>query len=283
MSREKGAVIARNFLFPSLRKDEEEGEKSEEETEISGNDLFVSLKSEERKEKVFYIMKIVLKEAIKCTFSLMNKKDKQSGIKIPPNQIPPNLLQEKQVPTSSNESTKRTREEKTSAKSSKPQPKKPKVGADLNPTQARDTRVVEENRSFVEIAFEMPNIFKPKPPPPDCTFSAFNYFHCRFVTPIANRKAIDLRAQAEREAYRHLDDNLATFIICYMLPYYTEMPPAAKQFAKHCSVHLRNQLRRDPRLLPEQIDALVAKFCNILTEYYTSHIVRPAADRQLRP
>uniref|UniRef100_A0A915LCG1 Uncharacterized protein n=1 Tax=Romanomermis culicivorax TaxID=13658 RepID=A0A915LCG1_ROMCU len=43
----------------------------------------------------------------------------------------------------------------------------------------------------------MPNIFKPKPPPLDCNFSAFNYFRRRFVTPIANRDAIDLRAQAE--------------------------------------------------------------------------------------
>uniref|UniRef100_A0A915JLE0 Uncharacterized protein n=1 Tax=Romanomermis culicivorax TaxID=13658 RepID=A0A915JLE0_ROMCU len=68
-----------------------------------------------------------------------------------------------------------------------------------------------------------------------------------------------------------------------MPPYYTEMPPAAKEFAEHRSVHLRNQLRQDPRLLPEQIDALVAKFCNILTEYYTSCIIRPAADRRLRP
>uniref|UniRef100_A0A915L8L0 Uncharacterized protein n=1 Tax=Romanomermis culicivorax TaxID=13658 RepID=A0A915L8L0_ROMCU len=63
-----------------------------------------------------------------------------------------------------------------------------------------------------------------------------------------------------------------------MPPYHTEMPPATKEFAEHRSVHLRNQLRRDPPLLPEQIDALVAKFCNILTEYYTSRIVRPAAD-----
>uniref|UniRef100_A0A915I4H9 Uncharacterized protein n=1 Tax=Romanomermis culicivorax TaxID=13658 RepID=A0A915I4H9_ROMCU len=197
-------------------------------------------------------MKIVLKEVIKCTFGLMNKKDKQSGIK-----ISSNLLQERQVPTSSSDWTKRNWEEKTSAKSSKPQPKKPKVGAALSPNQARDIRAVEENRKFVQIAFEMPNIFKPKPPLPDCNFLAFNYFRRHFVTLIANREAIDLRAQAEREAYRHLDDNLAAFIVCYMPPYYTKMTPAAKEFAEHRSVHLRSQLRRDPRLLPEQIDALV--------------------------
>uniref|UniRef100_A0A915HQZ2 Uncharacterized protein n=1 Tax=Romanomermis culicivorax TaxID=13658 RepID=A0A915HQZ2_ROMCU len=142
---------------------------------------------------------------------------------------------------------------------------------------------VEENRRFVQIAFETPNIFKPKPPPPDCNFSAFNYFRHHFVTPTANREAIDLRAQAEREAYRHLDNNLAAFIVCYMPPYHTEMPPAAKEFAELRSVHLRNQLRRDPRLLPEQIDALVAKFCNILTEYYTSHIIRSSSDRRPHP
>uniref|UniRef100_A0A915K3T3 Uncharacterized protein n=1 Tax=Romanomermis culicivorax TaxID=13658 RepID=A0A915K3T3_ROMCU len=149
--------------------------------------------------------------------------------------------------------------------------------------QAKNICAVEENQRFVEIAFETPNIFKPKPPPPDCHFSAFNYFPRRFVTPIANREAIDLRAQAEREAYRHLDDNLAAFIICYMPPYHTEMPPAAKEFAEHRSVHLRNQLRQDPRLLPEQIDALVAKFCNILTEYYMSRILRPSGDHRPCP
>uniref|UniRef100_A0A915L753 Uncharacterized protein n=1 Tax=Romanomermis culicivorax TaxID=13658 RepID=A0A915L753_ROMCU len=69
--------------------------------------------------------------------------------------------------------------------------------------------------------------------------------------PIANRDAINLRAQAEREAYRHLDDNLAAFIVCYMPPYYTEMTPAAKELEEHRSVHLRCQLRRDPRLLPK--------------------------------
>uniref|UniRef100_A0A915IKU0 Uncharacterized protein n=1 Tax=Romanomermis culicivorax TaxID=13658 RepID=A0A915IKU0_ROMCU len=173
-------------------------------------------------------MKIVLKEVIKCTFSLMNKKDRQSGIK-----ISPNLSQERQLPTSSSDSTKRNWEEKTSAKSWKPQLKKPKVGAALSLIQARDTRAVEENRKFLQITTETPNIFKPKPPPPDCNFSAFNYFRRCFVTPIANRDAIDLRAQAEREAYRHLDDNLAAFIICYMPPYYTEMMPAAKELAEH--------------------------------------------------
>uniref|UniRef100_A0A915K6A1 Uncharacterized protein n=1 Tax=Romanomermis culicivorax TaxID=13658 RepID=A0A915K6A1_ROMCU len=108
-----------------------------------------------------------------------------------------NLLQERQIPTSSTDSTKRNREEKPSAKSSKPQLKKPKVGTTLSPNQARDICTVEENQRFVEIAFKMPNIFKPKPPPPDCNFSAFNYFRGCFVTPIANRDAIDLRAQAE--------------------------------------------------------------------------------------
>uniref|UniRef100_A0A915K639 Transposase n=1 Tax=Romanomermis culicivorax TaxID=13658 RepID=A0A915K639_ROMCU len=68
-----------------------------------------------------------------------------------------------------------------------------------------------------------------------------------------------------------------------MPPYHTELPPAAREFAELHSVHLRNQLQWDPRLLPEQIEALVAKFFNILTEYYTSRIVRPAADRRLRP
>uniref|UniRef100_A0A915JEI4 Uncharacterized protein n=1 Tax=Romanomermis culicivorax TaxID=13658 RepID=A0A915JEI4_ROMCU len=90
---------------------------------------------------------------------------------------------------------------------------------------------------------------------------------------IANGEAIDLRAQAEREAYRHLDDNLAAFIVCFMPPYHTEMPPAAREFAELRSVHLRNQLPQDPRLLPEQIEALVAKFFNILTEYYTNRVV----------
>uniref|UniRef100_A0A915KL19 Uncharacterized protein n=1 Tax=Romanomermis culicivorax TaxID=13658 RepID=A0A915KL19_ROMCU len=95
---------------------------------------------------------------------------------------------------SSTELTKRTREKKSLAKSSKSPPKKPKVGTDLNPTQARSRRVIEENRSFVEIALETPNVFKPKLPPPDCHFSAFNYFRRRFVTPVANREAINLRA-----------------------------------------------------------------------------------------
>uniref|UniRef100_A0A915HQR1 IRS-type PTB domain-containing protein n=1 Tax=Romanomermis culicivorax TaxID=13658 RepID=A0A915HQR1_ROMCU len=58
------------------------------------------------------------------------------------------------------------------------------------------------------------------------------------------------------------------------------MPPAAKEFADHGSFHLRNQLGRDPWLLLEQIDALVAKFCNILTQYYTSRIVRSSGDRR---
>uniref|UniRef100_A0A915HPB9 Uncharacterized protein n=1 Tax=Romanomermis culicivorax TaxID=13658 RepID=A0A915HPB9_ROMCU len=52
---------------------------------------------------------------------------------------------ERQVPTSSSDSTKRNWEEKPSAKSSKPQSKKLKVGAALNPTQAKDTRAVKEN------------------------------------------------------------------------------------------------------------------------------------------
>uniref|UniRef100_A0A915KWA7 Uncharacterized protein n=1 Tax=Romanomermis culicivorax TaxID=13658 RepID=A0A915KWA7_ROMCU len=73
----------------------------------------------------------------------------------------------RQVPTSSSDSTKRNWEEKTSAKLSKPQPKKPKVGAALSPNQARDIRAVEENQSLAQIASETPNIFKPKPPPPD--------------------------------------------------------------------------------------------------------------------
>uniref|UniRef100_A0A915KWW5 Uncharacterized protein n=1 Tax=Romanomermis culicivorax TaxID=13658 RepID=A0A915KWW5_ROMCU len=60
------------------------------------------------------------------------------------------------------------------------------------------------------------------------------------------------------------------------------MPPAAREFAELRSVHLRNQLRQDPRLLPEQIEALVAKFSNILTEYYTSRIVQSAVDRRHR-
>uniref|UniRef100_A0A915KV60 Uncharacterized protein n=1 Tax=Romanomermis culicivorax TaxID=13658 RepID=A0A915KV60_ROMCU len=107
------------------------------------------------------------------------------------------LREGKPLSTSSTESTKGMREEKPSAKSSKSPPKKPKVGADLNPTQARSSHVVEENRSFVEIAFETPNIFKLKPLPPDCHFSAFNYFPRRFITPVANREAINLRAQAE--------------------------------------------------------------------------------------
>uniref|UniRef100_A0A915IDM8 Uncharacterized protein n=1 Tax=Romanomermis culicivorax TaxID=13658 RepID=A0A915IDM8_ROMCU len=68
-----------------------------------------------------------------------------------------------------------------------------------------------------------------------------------------------------------------------MSPYHTEMPPAAKEFAELRSIHLRNQLRRDPRLLPEQIKALVAKFFNILTEYYTSRVIRPTANRPLHP
>uniref|UniRef100_A0A915I1S5 Uncharacterized protein n=1 Tax=Romanomermis culicivorax TaxID=13658 RepID=A0A915I1S5_ROMCU len=115
---------------------------------------------------------------------------------------------------------------------------------------------------------ETSNIFKPKPPLPDCNFSAFNYFQHRFVMPVANQDAIDLRAQAEREAYRHLDDNLAAFIVCYMPPYYNEMSSAPKELAEHRSIHLRCQLRHDPRLLREQVDALVAKFHNILSEYY---------------
>uniref|UniRef100_A0A915K9M2 Uncharacterized protein n=1 Tax=Romanomermis culicivorax TaxID=13658 RepID=A0A915K9M2_ROMCU len=126
----------------------------------------------------------------------------------------------------------------------------------------------------------MPTVFKPKPPPPDCHFSAFNYFRRRFDTPVTNREAIDLRAQAEREAYRHLDDNLAAFIVCFMPPYHSEMPPTAREFAELRSVHLRNQRRRDPRLLLEQIEALVAKFFNILTKYYTSRVIRLAADRR---
>uniref|UniRef100_A0A915JMP6 Uncharacterized protein n=1 Tax=Romanomermis culicivorax TaxID=13658 RepID=A0A915JMP6_ROMCU len=68
-----------------------------------------------------------------------------------------------------------------------------------------------------------------------------------------------------------------------MPPYYTKMMPAAKEFAEHRSVHLRSQLPRDPRLLPEQIDALVAKFCNILTEYYASPIIRSSGDPRPRP
>uniref|UniRef100_A0A915IPA0 Uncharacterized protein n=1 Tax=Romanomermis culicivorax TaxID=13658 RepID=A0A915IPA0_ROMCU len=90
--------------------------------------------------------------------------------------------------TSSTKSTKRTKDEKSSAKSSKSPPKKLKVGADLNPTQARSSRVVEENRSFVEIAFETPNIFKLKRPPPDCHFSAFNYFRRQPSTSSINRR-----------------------------------------------------------------------------------------------
>uniref|UniRef100_A0A915JT75 Uncharacterized protein n=1 Tax=Romanomermis culicivorax TaxID=13658 RepID=A0A915JT75_ROMCU len=101
------------------------------------------------------------------------------------------MANEGQVPTSSSNSTKRNWEEKPSAKSSKPQPKKPKVGAALNPNQTRDTRAVEENRRFVQIVFETRNIFKPKPPLPDCNFSAFNYFHHRFVTPITNQSDIE--------------------------------------------------------------------------------------------
>uniref|UniRef100_A0A915JS46 Uncharacterized protein n=1 Tax=Romanomermis culicivorax TaxID=13658 RepID=A0A915JS46_ROMCU len=194
---------------------------------------------------------------------------------------PPNLLQGKSLPTPSTELTKRTREEKSSAKLSKSPPKKSKVGAELNSTQASSScRVIGENRTPVEIAFETLSVFKPKLPPPDCHFSAFNYFCRRFDTPVNNREAIDSRAQAEREAYRHLDDNLATFIICFMPPYHSEMSPAAREFAELCSVHLRNQLRRDPWLLPEQIEALVAKFFNILTEYYTSRVIRPAADHR---
>uniref|UniRef100_A0A915JPW7 Uncharacterized protein n=1 Tax=Romanomermis culicivorax TaxID=13658 RepID=A0A915JPW7_ROMCU len=110
---------------------------------------------------------------------------------------PPNLLQGKPLPTSSTESTKRTREEKSLAKLSKSPPKKPKVGTDLNPTQARNRPVIEQNRSFVEITFKTPNVFKLKPPPPDCHFSAFNYFCGPFVTPVDNREAIDLWARAE--------------------------------------------------------------------------------------
>uniref|UniRef100_A0A915K7D5 Uncharacterized protein n=1 Tax=Romanomermis culicivorax TaxID=13658 RepID=A0A915K7D5_ROMCU len=111
------------------------------------------------------------------------------------------------------------------------------------------------------------NIFKPKPPPPNCNFSVFNYFQHHFITPVANPEAIDLRAQAGREAYPHLDNNLAAFIVCYMPPYYNKMSPAAKELAEHQSVHLQCQLQRDPRLLPKQVDALVAKVHNILTEY----------------
>uniref|UniRef100_A0A915JN27 Uncharacterized protein n=1 Tax=Romanomermis culicivorax TaxID=13658 RepID=A0A915JN27_ROMCU len=61
------------------------------------------------------------------------------------------------------------------------------------------------------------------------------------------------------------------------------MTPAAKELAEHRSVHLWCQLRRDPRLLPEQVDALVAKFCNILTKYYESRIVRPPHNCRARP
>uniref|UniRef100_A0A915IYJ7 Uncharacterized protein n=1 Tax=Romanomermis culicivorax TaxID=13658 RepID=A0A915IYJ7_ROMCU len=68
-----------------------------------------------------------------------------------------------------------------------------------------------------------------------------------------------------------------------MPPYYSEMSSAAKELAEHRSIHLRCQLRRDPRLLPEQVDALVAKFHNILTKYYESRIVRPPSDRRNRP
>uniref|UniRef100_A0A915I9V3 Uncharacterized protein n=1 Tax=Romanomermis culicivorax TaxID=13658 RepID=A0A915I9V3_ROMCU len=68
-----------------------------------------------------------------------------------------------------------------------------------------------------------------------------------------------------------------------MPPYHLEMPPAAREFAELRSIHLRNQLQQDPRLLPEQIEALVAKFFNILTEYYTRRVIRPAVDCQLRP
>uniref|UniRef100_A0A915KP11 Uncharacterized protein n=1 Tax=Romanomermis culicivorax TaxID=13658 RepID=A0A915KP11_ROMCU len=64
-----------------------------------------------------------------------------------------------------------------------------------------------------------------------------------------------------------------------MPPYYNEMSSAAKELAEHRSVHLRCQLRCNPRLLPEQIDALVAKFHNILTEYYKSRILGPPGDR----
>uniref|UniRef100_A0A915I8S2 Uncharacterized protein n=1 Tax=Romanomermis culicivorax TaxID=13658 RepID=A0A915I8S2_ROMCU len=170
-----------------------------------------------------------------------------------------------------------------STKLSKPQPKKPKVGAALSTTQARETHTAEENRKFLQITTETPNIFKPKPPPPNCNFSAFNYFRLHFVTPVTNRDAIDLRARAEREAYRHLDNNLAAFIVCYMPPYYNQMTPAAKKLVEHQSVHLRCQLRWDPRLLPEQVDALVAKFCNILTEYYESRIIRPPGDCRAHP
>uniref|UniRef100_A0A915HT68 Uncharacterized protein n=1 Tax=Romanomermis culicivorax TaxID=13658 RepID=A0A915HT68_ROMCU len=215
---------------------EEEREKSEEEAEISGNDLFVSLKSKEQKEKVFYTLKLILKEAVKYTFSLINKKDKQSGVK-----SPPNLLQGKSLPTSSTESIKRMREEKSSTKSSESPPKKSKVGAEINPTQA-SRRVMEESRTPVQIAFGTPTVFKSKPPPPDCHFSAFNYFHRPFDTPVNNREGIHSRAQAEREAYHHLDNNLAAFIVCFMPPYHSEMPPTAREFAELRSVHLRNQL-----------------------------------------
>uniref|UniRef100_A0A915K5V9 Uncharacterized protein n=1 Tax=Romanomermis culicivorax TaxID=13658 RepID=A0A915K5V9_ROMCU len=80
--------VPRNSTSKSSTEDKEEREKSEEETEISGDDLFVSLESEERKEKVLYT--------------------------------------ERQLPTSSSDLTKKNWEEKTSTKSLKPQPKKPK-------------------------------------------------------------------------------------------------------------------------------------------------------------
>uniref|UniRef100_A0A915L9C1 Uncharacterized protein n=1 Tax=Romanomermis culicivorax TaxID=13658 RepID=A0A915L9C1_ROMCU len=76
-----------------------------------------------------------------------------------------------------------------STKSLKPQPKKSRVtstGAALCPTQTKETHAAEENRKFLQMPTEMSNIFKPKPPPPDCNFSAFNYFRHRFVTPVAN-------------------------------------------------------------------------------------------------
>uniref|UniRef100_A0A915HZ44 Exonuclease domain-containing protein n=1 Tax=Romanomermis culicivorax TaxID=13658 RepID=A0A915HZ44_ROMCU len=125
----------------------------------------------------------------------------------------------KSLRTPSTESIKRTREEKSSTKSSKSPPKRSKVGAEINPTQASSSRrVIEESQTPVEIAFGTPTVFKSKPPPPDCHFSAFNYFRRRFDTPLNNREAIDSRAQAKREANRHLDDNLAAFIICFMPP-----------------------------------------------------------------
>uniref|UniRef100_A0A915KXY6 Uncharacterized protein n=1 Tax=Romanomermis culicivorax TaxID=13658 RepID=A0A915KXY6_ROMCU len=166
--------------------------------------------------------------------------------------------------TSPTKSTKRTREEKSLTKSSKSPPKKPKVGAELNSTQASSScRVIQENRSFVEIAFETPNVFKPKPPPPDCHFSAFNYFRRHFVTPVTNREAIDLRAQAEREAYRHLNDNLAAFIVCFMPPYHTEMPPAAREFAE-----LRTMLFDPPPTVDTARNPSSSNFCRC--KYFSS-------------